>query len=319
MRKTSVLATALTVAALGLSGCGESSDASTETENDLTIQAAPVADYAALYVGLEHDIFESHGLKVQAEVGQSGAATVAAVMSGEVSAGGSAIVPLVNASSRDVPVRLVAPAGTSTEGREDYIGVVVAPDSDITDIKDLSDGKIAVNGLKSFLELVTRKAVDNDGGTSTNTEFLDIPNSEMQRAVENGQVDAAVMNEPFLSQAQEAGLEVVGFPNKAVSEDLLISGYFVSEDFANDNPQTVENLQAAIAEAQEYAEEHPDEVRSILEENNNASDGSLDAIQLPRYVNEIDQAVVTETISTMDEYNFLDKPTQVDDFVLDTP
>jgi len=283
----------------------------------LTIQASPVADYAALYVGIEHGMFAEQGLNVKSSVGQSGAATVAAVMSGETAVGGSAVVPLINASARNVSVRLVAPAGTSVNGDKDYIGLVVAADSKIAGPADLSNANVAVNGLKSFLELVTRKAIDVAGGTSVGTKFLDIPNSEMQRAIQRGNVDGAVMNEPFLSQAKSAGLKVIGFPSKAVSKDLLVSGYFVSEQYAKQNPQVIQKLQTAFAQAQAYANEHPDDVRKVLEVSSKAPEGSLKQVQLPRYVKSIDKRVIDETITTMKQYGFIDKPVTADDLLMD--
>ncbi|WP_427008730.1 ABC transporter substrate-binding protein [Pseudarthrobacter sp. H2] len=316
MKRAGLLVAVATAAAIGLSGCGGGADGASAAGTELTIQASPVADYAALYVGIEQGMFAAQGLNVKSSVGQSGAATVAAVMSGEIAVGGSAVVPLINASARNVPVRLVAPAGTSADGDKDYIGLVVAPDSKVAGPADLTNANVAVNGLKSFLELVTRKAIDTAGGKSEGTKFLDMPNSEMQRAVQRGQVDAAVMNEPFLSQAKSAGLKVIGFPNKAVSKDLLVSGYFVSEQYAKQNPQVIQKLQTAFAAAQDYANEHPDEVRKILETNSKVAKGSLQQVQLPRYVKNIDKSVLDDTITTMKQYGFIEKPVKADDFLL---
>lgn len=68
------------------------------------------------------------GLDVEPVVVRDVAATTAAVISGEQHIGLSATVPLVQASSKDVPVRVVANAVSQ---RADMNALVVKPDSAI--------------------------------------------------------------------------------------------------------------------------------------------------------------------------------------------
>ena len=77
----------------------------------------PITNVAPLYVGIDKGFFKKEKLKVDPQVSEGGAATVPAVLSGDQQIAYSTNVSLVTASSKGLPVRIVAQATRGAETR----------------------------------------------------------------------------------------------------------------------------------------------------------------------------------------------------------
>ena len=81
----------------------------------------PVTDVAALYLGEEVGIFKRHGLEMKVNIGTTGVAMVAAVVSGEYQFAFSALVGILQARDKGLPVKIIA-AGSSSTGVNNKMG-----------------------------------------------------------------------------------------------------------------------------------------------------------------------------------------------------
>ena len=91
---------------------------------------------------------------------------------------------------------------------------------------------------------------------------VDMKASEAASAFMAGKVEAAVTWEPHLSKAKAAGDIVL-----ATTKDtpgLIADILAVSDDFAKKNPQTVQALVDALAEATEYIKKNEDDASKIM-------------------------------------------------------
>lgn len=321
MTKTKSLMAAGIGLAMSLSACGDgdSGQANADTSGDagptqLTIQTSPVSDYAGAFVCIEEGVFEEHGLEVTHEIGQSGAATVASVMSGTIPIGASAVTPIITAATQNVPVRLFAPGATARDEGEDYIALVAAAGEGIQSPADLEGKTVAVNALKAFLELSARMAIREDGGDDSGVSFIEVPFPEMTSAIERGQVDAAVTIEPFLNQAEEAGLEVVGYPNRSVTPNMLVSSYFTSAQYAQENPEVVSAFADAIEECHALIEENPDRAREIIAEYTGLEVAELENIVLPKYVPRVEEDSLASIADAMVDVGFIEEAPELQQY-----
>jgi NitT/TauT family transport system substrate-binding protein len=85
-------------------------------------------------------------------------------------------------------------------------------------------------------------------------------------ALDSGRVDAATVVEPFLTQAESQGYRNIGDPCIEAMPGAQQAGFYTSAKWAEENPEAVEGLARALTRSNEYANEHPDEVRAVIPE-----------------------------------------------------
>ncbi len=314
-----IMAASLSIAAVAACGGSGGPASTTEAGRDVvTVSVLPIVNDAALQLGAKNGIFESHGITLQIEPGaQSGAAGVAAVLSGTIDFGTSAVTPILTAAATDVPVKIIGPETASTTQGEDFFAIVTRPDTNITSFKQLEGKVVATNALRNYLELTTRLAVEQDGGSGDEVQFLEIPFPEMLAALQAERVDAIYVVEPFVTMAKQAGMTVVGYPSRSLGDQPLVSVYYTSATFAQERPEVLERLIAALKECQQYAEAHSDEVRQVLEESFNIPLEIASEMVLPKYVDELDLSSLQAAADAMVSAGFIDASPDLSSLVID--
>lgn len=289
-------------AIVALAGCGTSAGgeeptdaAGAETQGSgtataITVGVIPIIDVAPIYLGVDQGFFADEGLDVTLETAQGGAAIVPAVVSGQYQFGFSNATSLLLATSSGLALQGVT-AGVSTTGEDgaDFGAVVVPGDSDITSAADLAGKRVAVNTLNNINTTTINKAVDDAGGDASTIEYVELAFPDIPAAVASGDVDAGQVVEPFLTSAQDQGMKQVVSNYVATDPDLTISLYFTSDDYAAQDPEVVDAFARAMTTSLEYADSHPDEVRSTLGEYMKIDEAVAQAVTLPRWPSAIDE------------------------------
>jgi len=304
--------------ALALAACsGSSGDPEPAASGEggltpVTVGVIPIVDVAPIYLGVQEGFFEDEGLDVTLELAQGGAAIVPAVASGEYQFGFSNISSLLLASQQGLPLKIVAPGNLTTgEPGKDFSAVVAMPDAGIEDAADLEGRTVAVNTLNNIGDTTVRKVVDDAGGDPTKVEFVEMGFPDMPAAVESGQVDAAWIVEPHLTRAFQSGAEAVTWNFAKTDPDLLIAAYFASEQEIADDPETVDAFTAAMKKSLTYAEENPDETRAVLDSYTEIDPAVKDAMVMPRFTAELDEAQVQLLADLGLQYGMFDEPVDV--------
>ncbi|MCC9196132.1 ABC transporter substrate-binding protein [Arthrobacter sp. zg-Y820] len=266
------------VAALALSACGsgslsggestESGGAGGAAEGDLTkvaVGVIPIVDTAPIWLGKEQGFFEDAGLDLDIQTTTGGAAAVPGVVSGDFQFAFGNTMSVMVANDKGLDVRYVA-NGNSTTGdtSSDFGAVVVPADSEIQAPADLAGRTVSVNNLSNIGDTTIRKVVEDDGGDESAIRFVEIPFPDAPAALESGQVDAAWIVEPFLTQAVESGARVISYNFAETDPNLDISGYFTSAEYIEANPELVENFTEAMNKSLVYAQENPEAVRDVV-------------------------------------------------------
>lgn len=293
------LAPAAATVVLALAACAgggqDGAPATTAADDDpsagltaITVGVLPIVDTAPIWLGVEEGIFAEHGLDVELAVAQGGAAVVPAVVAGEYQFGFSNVTSLLLAESRGLPLRLVAPGSFTTGDPDaDIAAVVTQPGSGITSPADLAGRTVAVNTLGNIGESTVRKVVEDAGGDPAAVRFVELGFPDMPAAVAGGQVDAAWVNEPFLTITRDQGAQVVSHTFAEVDPEMLIAAYFTSAEYAAAEPGTVEAFTAAMTEASDRAAQDPDAAREILGTYTEIGDDVIARMVVPRYAGEV--------------------------------
>ena len=156
---------------------------------------------------------------------------------------------------------IVTAAASETEGTsvaDNWQNVMVKGSSSIRTPQDLAGKTIAVNALKGVGELVVRASLDKLGVDSSSVRLVPIPFPNMRTALANGQVDAAHMPEPFMSQTLNLdGGRIVLAPGPAIMPFLPNGVYVARGAWARENPALARSFRLAMNEALIYSQSHP--------------------------------------------------------------
>lgn len=275
----------------------------------------PVTDVAALYLGEEVGIFKKHGLQLKPNVASTG--SVPAVMSGEYHFGFTALVNILQARDKGLPLKIIA-AGSSSTGVKgaDVTMIHAGPASGIKSAKDLEGKTVSVNAFNGLLQMLGKAAVKADGGDPSKVRFIELGFAEALAALQAGKTDAMVGAEPFGTAAMASGFPAIASPYQSMStKSMLTSSYFTSEPQLKANPELFKKIRAAINESLEYAQKNPDAVRKQLPKFTRLGPDVAAKLILPRYLTEIPQESVEMFSKAGNEFGMLSKPAVYDNVV----
>ena len=108
------------------------------------------------------------------------------------------------ARTQGIPITAVATSEVEgTNAPDNWQNIMVKGSSSIQTPADLAGKTIAVNALKGVGEVMIKAALEKSGVDPNSIKLLAVPFPTMRSALANGQVDAAWMAEPFMSQMPE--------------------------------------------------------------------------------------------------------------------
>jgi NitT/TauT family transport system substrate-binding protein len=254
--------------------------------DEVKVGVIPIVDVAPIYLGKEKGFFTEENISLTLEAGQGGAAILPGVLSGDFQFGfsnsPSVLVANTNAGGQ---LKIVAP-GNSTSGNpnNDFSGLVVK-DPALTP-KDLAGKKVATNTLKNIVEFSIRGLVQADGGDPLAVQPVEMAFPDMIAALDNDQVDAIFVVEPFLSAAKAKGWTVIG-SFATLNPAQTVALYVTSTALIAENPDLVTRFTRALKKSLEYANSHPDEVRAIMGSYTQITEEVRANLTLPTWPSEV--------------------------------
>lgn len=269
----------------------------------VTVGAIPIVDVAPLHLAKEQGFFEEAGLDVTIENTSGGAISFPGVSSGQFDFAFGNVVSMMVARSQGIGLRFFCSGSTTTgEPGQDNVALIAAPDSGFRTIRDLEGKMLSSNQLANIGDTACRQALDKAGGDGAALEFMEMAFPDVQAALENGQLDAGVVVEPFVTPALEAGMVAVSWPYAEANPELDTGGYFASEETLENDPDLVRSFREALVRGLEYAQENPDEVRRITGTYTQTPPEVLEQIKLPRFRAEFDLAAQEELAASARKY-----------------
>lgn len=300
--------------ALAVASCGgDDEDGGGEGGSTrITVQETAGVPSAFVAFGIEQGFFQDEGLEIDLEEAEGGAATLPALVNGDVQIAGSNVVSLLLGGEQGLPIRIIAP-GTSAVGErdEDFAALIVPEGSSIERAQDLEGSTVAINTLDNIAELVVRESLEQEGVDSSRVRFIEVPFPEMGPVIEGGDADAAFSIEPFLTQSLEQGAEVINYSYVVTEPNLQVGAYAVTQQYADENLEVIEGYSAAIAENAEYITKNEDEFRTFLSERAGIPPEAAEQIALPVFTPELDVESLELTASLMEEYEISEEEPDV--------
>jgi NitT/TauT family transport system substrate-binding protein len=259
------------LALAGAAGCGGSDSGSSSAgggsssagggTQSLTVGVFGALSDAGLYIARDKGYFQQEGLKVKLVPTGTAEQVISVLAAGKVDAAGTSPTPgLFNAIQRGVNVKIAVDKGQIGPDHS-WVGLVVRKDlfdsGKITSVKDLKGKKVALPG-KGTATAAEFTTVLRQNGLGIGDVSIQAGNpADALAALTNKAVDAAVLQEPFvtLSQVKQVGHELAPFGDVTPNgENGIIA---VSEKLAKDPTLTGKLTKAYLRGVQDYVKAFP--------------------------------------------------------------
>jgi NitT/TauT family transport system substrate-binding protein len=183
-------------------------------------------------------------------------------------------------------------------------------DGGIATGKDLVGKRLAVNNRNNIMWIRAASWVDGTGGNAERVTFVEIPFPQMVDALVNNQVDAAMVNEPFLTvglQNQSDKVKVVSWPMSETAPNGVVSQYVATKDYIAQNPQIIEKFARAFAHGTDWVlkNQGTPEWEQAVSAYTKIAPERLRGIALPVYDRIIEPQKIQDMIDLMRKYKIL--------------
>jgi NitT/TauT family transport system substrate-binding protein len=306
------------VLALSLTACGGSGDTGGGDGElrPLTIGIIPIAPSAAMQLGVDEGIFERHGLDVTLETAQGGAAMLPAVSGGSMNIGVGNPLSVILAKDQGLEMQILSGYSSSLPEGEDITGVAANKDAGIGSWADLAGKTVAVNTVNGQGDLTIKEAVSRAGGDPDAVNFVEMPFQDMPAQLDRGEIDAAWVPEPFLTQLVGGeSTELVGYNYQETVPGLDTMVTFSSQKFVEENPEVVEDYEAAVAEALEFAQQNPERVQETIVSLLNMPEEVAGELRLEEFDAETDREELEQLSELMVKYGVVENEPDLDEII----
>jgi NitT/TauT family transport system substrate-binding protein len=298
-----LLAAACSSSSSSSGASGSSSSASPSSgkleQSHIVVGALPVVDDAPLYLAQKNGYFTQAGLNVTIQPVTQSTLAIPDMLHGTVAIiAGANYVSFLEAQTKGAVQFKVLVEGVNCT--PDTFAIEALPSSGITSPAKLAGKKVAVN-LTNNIQTLTANAVLKAAGVDpSKVTYVVTPFPNMIAALAAHRVDAISVVQPFLAGAQASdGAKTVVSSCTGPAANEPMSGYFATQSWAQQNPNTARAFQTAMLKAQAYANANPAAVKSILPTYIKISAQAASHVTLGTFPSTLDPAVLQQIITLM--------------------
>lgn len=161
-----------------------------------------VTSDAGILIGMAKGYYKDLGINIEPVQFNTGQEMINQLAAGQLDVGATVTAAgLMNAMSRDIPVKIVADKGINVAGKG-YYRLVIRKDlvTTIKDYADLKGRRIAIVGTASLDEIALMRVLDKGGLTAKDIDLQVIRSfPDMLVSMNNKSIDAAMVIEPFVT------------------------------------------------------------------------------------------------------------------------
>ncbi|WP_052016026.1 ABC transporter substrate-binding protein [Alkalihalobacillus hemicellulosilyticus] len=258
----------------------EDSDAVDEEEAGTSSEEVEVTDItlwgvidtqvsAQQLVAEELGFFEEEGLNVTNHIVQSGPDIGPVIASGDAQTSFETTITNISLSANNVPTVIVAPM-SNISGTQ---AVIAHPDLEINSAKDI-EGKTIGMVQGAGVSIALHNMAQDLGVDMDTVNFINMSPTDQIAALENGDIDIMAAWEPWITIGldQDAQFLFSGriseLPERQGDVDWMqfYSTFQVTEEFLENNPNTVKAILRALKRATDFINDNREEAIDILDE-----------------------------------------------------
>ena len=222
---------------------------------EVAIGISPVTSSAAVFIAAEKGYFEQVGIKPLLQPFKGSAPQMVPLLAtGQLMVGGGNVTAgLYNAITQDIPIKLVADKGIVTPGHG-YLALIVrkqhVDSGRFKTFADLKGMTLAVTARGVSQEIATEYYLKTAGLTLKDISLSTLAYADMNIALANGALDAAVQIEPYVASAVESGLAVRVAGSDEVYPNQQSAVMMYSPVFIEKYPQLAKDFMVAYVRGQ---------------------------------------------------------------------
>ena len=230
----------------------------------MTLAAVPEESVTPALWAEQSGMFRKAGLDVDVQTASNGTAIASGVAGGAYTIGKSSLVSIITAHARGLPFVFVA-GGSLYDTKFPYSVLACKLDSPLKTAADLNGKTLAVPALNDLTTMATKAWVDGHGGDSSTLKLFEYPFAQIPDALAAGRVDAGFIADPILQQAIDAKkVRIFAHAFDAVAPQFMVTGWFVTADYAAKSQAALEKFARVMREAVTYVTGHPADAVSVL-------------------------------------------------------
>jgi NitT/TauT family transport system substrate-binding protein len=156
--------------------------------------------------------------------------------------------------------------------------------------------------------VICRSWIDRNGGDSSSVKIIEFPMSQMSAALDRGNVDAALIAEPWLSTGRKRNVAVLAYAYTAVAPEFMVQLWYASAEFYKNNPSLVKRFADVITETARWANGHQAESAPILARWAHADLTTISGMTRCRYSTSLDPKLIDPVLQALYKYKTIDRP-----------
>ncbi len=245
----------VTVAMMLMAGCGSSAPAAKQENKKVSLAVLKLTSSAPLFIGMDKGFFKEQGLELDPQWFEAAHPIAVATASGKVDVGATGITAsLFNMASAGQKISIVADKGREQKGYPSSALLVTKKmwDEGKTKLEDLKGKRVGITQKGSTFHYMLGRLLESKGLSLNDVEIVPLTKvSALMAALESGQVDAVILNEPNVTRVATAGYGKVVASVGDVME-YQTSGIFFSPEMMKDKDKAVRFLKAYVKSTRYY-------------------------------------------------------------------
>lgn len=273
----------------------------------IRVGVVPSVESAPVFVALTKGYFKEEGLTVEPVTITGAAAAVPQVLSGALDLAQTDYVTVFRVNERGMEtLKIVSSLHQAAQGS---LAIVVNTKSKIRTVTDLKRKRVAIPNLGGLRQLALTAVLKRAGLTLNDVVLVETTDPQMLNAMDKGQVDAALLAEPFVTVGRET--KRVRIVDDAMTQEfanLHTAGMTATDKWIRANPRTLAAFQRSLAKAQRLIASDPQQVRDALLLYTKISKAWTAGVAFGSYPAKLDLTELQRVADLAHAYKFLDRP-----------
>ncbi|MFI7424893.1 ABC transporter substrate-binding protein [Nonomuraea sp. NPDC049684] len=304
-----VLAATVGVRALSSEPRAATRPAGSPEQSLIKVGVVPTVESAPVFVARAKGYFQEEGLTVEPVVVTGPAAAVHQVGKGELDLAQTDYAMAFAANEAGKQFKIVTSMYQAAQGS---YAIVANAKSKITSTAGLRRKTIAVPNIAGIGPLALRAALDRAGLTLRDVVLVEWPYPQMLGLLNRGQVDAALLAEPYITLSRQDGRSRILEDAMTRSfSGLHTAGMMATAEWTRHNPRTLAAFQRALAKAQRLIADDPQQARDLLPTYTRITRPQLADVAFGSYPAKLDLSELQRVADLAHAYKLLKRPADV--------
>jgi len=217
------------------------------TSGKVVVGSLKIVNLTPLYIAEKLGYFRQEGMDVEVKFLGGGAESLAILAAEKLNIIYTNWTSFLQARAAGFNFLIIAGNASAPRQAPTGLALLARQDGPVRTLKDLEGRTVAVNNLKNVTWLTAVVSLEKNKVDPKRVNFRELPWPNIPDAVLKGQVDAAVLPEPFSTILQQTGkARILSYPYIDTQPGLPLAGWVAEEGWIKEHPQVVAKFVRSI-------------------------------------------------------------------------